>query len=162
VNVASLPAVQLSGSSSVSVANSLTAPVPVLHAEALNSFTATGNCSFNSNVQCAAFSFYAVPSGKIAVIEFISAHCTMDSGATLSYVQFSDQTGFNVYGTPSAPVVSFLGGVDVTFSQNVKGYANSTILNGDSLNFSFIASTSQTTYGDGCVGTVSGYLVPAQ
>src|SRR5215472_5313730 len=157
VNVASLPAVQLTGSSSVSVANSVTAPVPVLHAEALSSFTAQALCNFNNSNECPAFSFYTVPSGKIAVIEFISAHCSIDSGSTLNYVHFVDADGFNVYGTPSAPAVA--GSVeDVTFSQNVKGYADSTKYNGDSLTFAFVAGTSQMTGSDGCQGYVSGYL----
>jgi hypothetical protein len=157
VNVESLPVVQLSGTSSVSVVNGTTSPVPTLGTEALNSFVAEGGCNLTGSYSCTT-SIYTVPTGKVAVIESVSGLCNLDSGTALYLAYLSSGTSVVVISTPSPPIATIGGGVSVSFGQNLKTYisgpASPLVLN-------YYTNATQSGIVNSCRGIVSGYLVPA-
>jgi len=177
VNVTNVPAVQLSGTPSVNIANPLSiggnvsatvvntpaSPVPTLSAEALNSFTAFLTQPFSAEGFCTV-PLYTVPSGQIAVIQSVGYLTQMDQGTAIDFnsivdVNSSGSLKWELYLPVGSPVLQTFAPAAVASSGGLTITAYATA--GDQISFDAFTTASETASTDHCNATISGYTVPA-
>lgn len=159
VNVGSLPAVQIGNNVNATVTNTSTNPVPTSNNDEANSFAANGNCSFSSNT--CVMSLYGVPSNEVAVVESVSYSCNTPNSVSIFFSQLFYSAGAGSYSEflPSpAAVPSGFGGQTTDVALNLKSHVPA----GASLSLVIDAQAGiiGNQNGSGCVGGVTGYLLP--
>jgi len=153
-------------STMVTVINPSSQPVFTLDADAHNSFVASDGCAFyKGSSQCVIPDLYTVPEGDIAVIDSVSAVCSLVSGTSPSNISVAFTSpagvmvGVNLPVNPPVPATT-LPSSDNYFQiyQNVKTYASGGT-SGNPIQAYVNANGVQTSY-ETCDFTISGHLAP--
>jgi hypothetical protein len=146
----------------VQVVNPLSQPVPMLATDALTSFVTVEQCEFGSDAfqpnSCFLPNIYTVPQGKVAVLESLTAACSVNAGTAPWRLEMQENSPDGIVEQdfpPSPPVATNFSFPESVTALNLKSYAST-----GAISMAVRATASE--IGFGCNVTLSGHLVSTQ